>query len=183
MANTERWGITDGMKLASTVGRFLADKSQYTTAQFIAAAESAAKAYPNEWVVFYSVGGKYLEVGQFGRALEACKRSVELKPTDLRSTYALATIYNALTTADLASRRDEWLQVVALLQIPKEAGPFDPTVAVNEINELGMVADTAAVQAIRWFERSLELGPDVEGRAAILSHLDTLYRRFPHLRR
>ena len=146
MGNINRWGLTDGMRLARTVGRFLRDPSRYTTPEFIQAGENAAKVHPNEWVVFYSLGTKYLELGQFARALNACKRVVELKPDDIRSAYALATIYNTLTTSDFATRGEEFRDIIALLQPPPEAGPFDPNIALAEMSDLGMVADTAAAR-------------------------------------
>jgi Flp pilus assembly protein TadD len=162
------------------VGRFLQDPSRYTTEEFIQAAERAARLHPNDWVVFYSLGDKYMDLGQFAKALQACKRATELKPNDIRSTYALATAYNMLTRADWQSRREQLLEVAALL--PQGAGPMDPTIALEQISGLGMVVDTAASQAIRWFERSLLLDPDLASRKQIQWDLETLYTRFPHLR-
>jgi len=42
---------------------------------------------------------------------------------------------------------------------------------------------TQRAQAIRWFERALQFKPDAPSRAQIQWDLDTLYTRFPHLRR
>ena len=47
---------------------------------------------------------------------------------------------------------------------------------------MGMMAETAAAQAIRWFERARELKPDAQSHAQIEEDLRTLYTRFPHLR-
>jgi tetratricopeptide (TPR) repeat protein len=182
MADIARWGLTDGIRLARTVGSNLRDRLRYTPAEFVESAERATKLHPNEWVVFFSLADKCMELGYLAKALQACKRAVELKPNDIRSTYALATAYNTLTRADWAPRRQEFLDVIALLEPPAQAGPFDPNIALTEMTELGMVVDTAAAQAIRWFERSLALRPDTPSRRQIMWDLDTLYKRFPHLR-
>jgi len=182
MPNISRWGTTDGMRLARTVGKYLRDRSQYTTQEFIDAAERAALEYPDDWVIFYSLGDKYMSIGQLARALTACKRCVELKPNDIRSAYALATAYNMLTRADWASIKPEIEQFVQLLRPPPEAGPFDPDVSKSEAEELGIVIDTAAAQAMRWFERALQLGPDRDGYRQIQQDLHVLYQRYPHLR-
>jgi hypothetical protein len=50
------------------------------------------------------------------------------------------------------------------------------------MEEIGMVVDTAAAQAIRWFENALNLGPDAQSETQIRSDLHALYMRFPHLR-
>jgi hypothetical protein len=59
---------------------------------------------------------------------------------------------------------------------------FGPSRSKTEIEEMGMVLDTAAAQAIRWFERALELSPDAASARQIMQGLSTLYERFPHLR-
>jgi tetratricopeptide (TPR) repeat protein len=169
------------MALARAVGRHLKDPSNYSTAEFVEAAEAAAKEHPREWVVFYSLGDKYMALGEYARALQACKRCVELRPNDLRSAYALATAYNMLTRAEWTSLPRDIAQVIRLLQIPGRES-LDPAKARTEIEEIGMVVDTAAAQAIRWFEKCLRLGPDAQSRAQIQWDVETLYGRFPHLR-
>ena len=85
--------------MARTVGRHLKDRVNFTTQEFIEAAEKAIVDHPNEWVIFYTLGDNYMDKGQYARALQACKRCVELRPNDIRSAYALATAYNVLTRA------------------------------------------------------------------------------------
>jgi hypothetical protein len=177
-----RWGATDGMRLARTVRPFLSNHLQYTPQEFVQAAEKAAVQHPNEWVVFYSAADKYMAIGQYARALQCAKRATELRPNDIRSAYALATAYNVITRGEWESRKDELAPILSLLM--PLAGPdlFDPTRSRTEMEEMGMVVDTAAAQALRWFERALELRPDSQSRAQIKQDLQALYNRFPHLR-
>ena len=160
----------------------LNDPNNFSTQEFIDAAERAAEIYPNEWVIFYQLGGKYMETGQYARMLQACRRCVELRPNDIRSTYALATAYNTLSRADWTDM--EWQageELQRILELP--AWVFDRQAPKTESAELGMTADTAAAQAMRWFERSLQLKPDPESRMQLNEDLSTLYKRFPHLSR
>jgi len=158
----------------------LNDPNNYSTQEFLDAAARAAEIYPNEWVIFYQLGGKYLETGQYAQALQACRRCVELKPNDIRSPYSLATAYNMLARA--AWTDNEW-QAAELLGrargLPEWV--FDRQAAETGLAELGMAAETAAAQSMRWLERSLQLKPDRESRAQVGEDLSTLYIRFPHL--
>ena len=65
MANIIRWGITDGFRLAQTVGKELGNVSNPTPEEFIAAAERAKKKYPNEWVIHYMLADKYQQLGYY----------------------------------------------------------------------------------------------------------------------
>jgi tetratricopeptide (TPR) repeat protein len=181
MANINKWSLIDGFRLARTVGRNLANPSQYTTEEFITAAEESAERHPGEWVVFYALGDKYQEMGHYNDALRACKRCVELRPNDIRSVYALATAYNLLTRAD-------WSQIeMGIGDVLKEMSGrndiLDPEMAQAGLDQAGLAIETAAAQAIRWFERALMLRPDKQSQAQIEWDLGTLYERFPHLRR
>ncbi len=181
MANIAKWSFRDGNRIARTVGRFLRDRTTYSTDEFIHAAEKAAQRYPDEWIVFYALGDKYMEKGEYARALQACKRCVELRPNDIRSPYALATSYNVLVRADWAEFEAEIAD--ALREAISPVGdPLDPNISDAELQEMGMVVETAATQAMRWFERALELKPDASSRAQIKEDLSALYKRFPHLR-
>ena len=196
MASITKGSLKDGFRLARTVGRHLTDRENYTSQEFIEAAESAIKEHPREWIIFYMLGSEYMESGQYARALQACKRSVELRPKDLRSAYALATAYNVLTRANWSDLETAGVNVLKkMLSDPEAAGlnglrkwlgpvpdVLDPGVSQKELDEMGMVIETAAAQAIRWFERAGDLKPDAESRTQIEEDLRTLYTRFPHLR-
>jgi len=174
------WGFTDGHRLARTVGRHLRNPAQYTAEEFIAAAEKAAQEYPSEWVIFYSLGDKYQQVGRYADALRVCNRCVELKPNDIRSAYALATAYNVLTRAAWAGKE---LPYELKARFSKMGDLFDPELAKSELDKTGLDVETAVVQAIRWFERALTLQPDSKSQAQIQWDLRVLYERFPHLQR
>lgn len=181
MAKIVKWSLIDGFRLARTVGRNLRNPSQYTTEEFINAAEKAIEQYPNEWVVFYSLADKYQEVGRYADALRVCKRCVELRPSDIRSAYALATGYNLLARAAW-SQEEAAIGNSVLQELFGATDILDPKLAQEELNKTGLVIETAATQAMRWFEHALTLKPDKESRQQIEWDLKTLYERFPHLR-
>ncbi len=182
MANIVRWGITDGFRLAQTVGKELNNSSSYTTKEFIIAAERALVKHPNEWVIYYSLGDKYQESGYYAEGLWATQKCVELRPNDIRSTYALATSYNILTRAAWTESEEEVVaNVIKALII--DIDKADRRISQAGLDHTGLAVETAALQAIRWFERSLALKPDSEDRFQINNDLATLYKRFPHLQR
>jgi tetratricopeptide (TPR) repeat protein len=177
-----KWSPTDGFRLARTVGRNLTDPSHYTTEEFIAAAEAAVEQHPDEWVVFYTLGDKYQEVGRYADALRVCKRCVELRPNDIRSTYALATAYRLLARAAWSQKEAEMVNSV-LKELFGGSDVIDPTLAQRELDQTGLLVETAAAQAMRWFERALMLKPDKQSREQIEWDLKTLYEQFPNLKK
>ena len=181
MTKISRWGITDGFRLSQTVGKELNDPSRYTTEEFIAAAERALKKYPQEWVIYYSLGDKYQQLGYYAEALRSTQKCVEIRPKDIRSVYALATSYNILTRAAWTDKEEEVSKVFRVLV--GEIDKVDKKCSQAGLDHTGLVVETAAAQAIRWFERALTLNPDRESIYQIEQDLTTLYERFPHLRR
>lgn len=181
MPNISRWGFTDGVKLAQTVGKELSNPSNYTTEEFISAAKCALLKYPSEWVIYFSLGDKYQESGYYAEGLRATQKCVQLRPNDIRSTYALATSYNILTRAAWTKSEEEVVNIVKALI--NDIDKADSRYSQAGLDHTGMALETAAVQAIRWFERSLELKPDSDSRFQINSDLGTLFKRFPHLYR
>jgi tetratricopeptide (TPR) repeat protein len=179
--NITRWGITDGFRLAQTVGKELTDPSRYATEEFITAAESALQKHPNEWVIYYSLGDKYQQMGYYANGLESTKKCVEIRPNDIRSVYALATSYNILTRAAWSEKENEAANVYKA--IIGDIDKFDKRYSQAGLDRIGLAVETAAVQAIRWFEHALTLRPDRESQVQIEQDLATLYLRFPHLRR
>src|SRR5688500_9184379 len=99
MGNIFSLSFFDRFRLARTVGKNLKDRLNYTTEEFITAAEEAVKRYPNEWAIYFALGDKYQNIGRYADSIVVLKRCVELKPSDIRSTYALATAYNLITHA------------------------------------------------------------------------------------
>ena len=91
MPDITRWGITDGMRLARTVGKELKDRVKFTSEEYIAAGERALKKYPNEWVIHYTLGDKYQAMGLYSEGLKNTQKCVEIRPNDIRSIYAHAT--------------------------------------------------------------------------------------------
>ena len=150
---------------------------------FIEKAVEASERYPDEWILFYVLNDKYQANGSYELAVRVSKRCVELRPDDLRSVYAHATAYNLLTRASLLE--DEKLEnIIALFKSrAKDMGEiFDPHLSKTEADKLGISIETAATQAMRWFEITLSLNPNLQGRAQIEWDIQTLYDRFPQLK-
>ena len=180
MAKIVHWALKDGVRLAQTVGKELSNPSQYSPEEFVAAAERALKKSPNEWVIYYSLADKYQALGYYADALKSTQKCVELRPKDLRSVYALATSYNILTRAAWTDKEDEASKVFKTLFSDKDK--FDKKYSQAGLDHTGLAVETAAAQAIRWFEHALTLKPDQASRYQINMDLKTLYVRFPHLR-
>lgn len=181
MANINHWGLTDGFHLSQTVGKELSDPSSFTPEEFIAAAERAKKKNPNDWIIYYTIADKYQQLGYYTEALLATQKCVEIRPNDIRSVYALATSYNLITRAAWSDKEEE---IVSLLKIFfGNKDQIDKKLSIGALDRTGLTVDTAAVQAIRWFENALTLSPDSQSKAQIQWDLQTLYERFPHLKR
>lgn len=181
MANIIRWGLTDGFRLAQTVGKELGNISDPTPEEFIAAAERAKKKSPNEWVIHYMLADKYQQLGYYTEALLATQKCVEIRPKDIRSVYAHATSYNLITRAAWSDEENEVARLFELLFDNK--GPIDKRLSQGAIDRTGLTLETAAVQAIRWFENALTLNPDSQSKRQVHMDLETLYKRFPQLKR
>src|SRR5688500_6960374 len=114
MANIIRWGITDGFRLAQTVGKELSNPSGHTPEEFVGAAERAIMKHPNEWVIFYAPADKYQQLGYYTEGLKATQKCVENRPTDIRSAYALATSYNLITRVAWSGKEEEAAKLLQL---------------------------------------------------------------------
>ncbi len=174
-----RLSLIDGYRLARMVGDQLKDRTNYTIEEFIKAAEQAIKKNPDDWVTLYTLGTKYPDIGKYAESIKILGRSVKLRPKDIRSVYALATSYNLLTRASWTKEQaDERNAKFGLTGFNK----IDPELANQELEKAGLKLETAVAQAIRWFERALELNPDEESKKQIQWDLETLYQKFPKLR-
>lgn len=105
---------------------------------------------------------------------------MEIRPNDIRSIYALATSYNLITRAAWSDKEDEAAKLLQIFFGNKEN--VDKRLSQAAIDRTGLAIETAAVQAIRWFEKALTLNPDGQSQAQIQWDLKTLYERFPHLK-
>lgn len=172
--------IKEKLRLSRTVGSYLPDSTNYTPQEFIAAAQKTLQDNPDEWIVLFMLGDNYQQAGHYAKALEVCKRCLELRPQDIRSAYALATVYNLLTRAAWTSEE----ATKANKALESAFGVHDaikPELARQELKKVGISTETAAAQAIRWFEHALSLDPDKDSREQIRWDLETLYKRFPDL--
>ena len=123
----------------------------------------------------------YQKLGYYAQALQATQKCVEIRPNDIRSVYALATSYNILTRAAWTENEEQISRVLGLLV--GDIDKIDKGYSQAGLDHTGLAVETAAVQAIRWFERALAMKSDRQSKEQIKQDLRTLYIRFPHLRR
>lgn len=180
MASIKHWGMTDGFRVAQTIGKELNDRLSYSTEEFIIAAEAARLKHLNEWVIYYTLADKYSEIGHYADALLAARKCVDIRPKDIRSTYALASCYSVLSRASWSE--NEELAALVIGHLLDAQDTLDKRYAQAGLDNVGLAVDTSAVQAIRWFETSLQLNPDSFSKDNILTNISGLYKRFPHLR-
>lgn len=179
MANFERWGITDGFRLARTVGKELNNPSNYSPEEFIEAAKRALKKHPNEWVIYYALADKYHQLGHYAEALKTTEKCVKIRPNDIRSACLLATSYNLLTRAAWTDEEEETAKKEDMMMGGQDT--IDKKLSQKALNELGFTLEKAVLQAQRWFEKALTLNPNRESRAGIELILQILHNRFPHI--
>lgn len=183
MASIFSLSLTERVRIARTIGKFVDNVNRCTPQELLIAAEKAAAGFPSEWVVFYLLGDLYQSEGRYAASLRACRQCVDIRPNEIRSVYALATAYNLLTRAEWPTPHEPGA-LAALDELARTLGDrFDSVLSQAGLAQAEMVVETAATQAIRWFERALALKPDPRSRAQIEADLLTLYRRFPKLRR
>ncbi len=183
MGSINSFSIWERMKLGSLTSGAPGGASAAQGAEaLIASLEWAAQNHPSEWVIYYVLGDKYQEVARYTDSLKACQRCVELRPSDIRSAYALGTAYNMLTRAAWSTRQE--MQAVAdAFRLAGNLDRIDPLLSQAALDQNEMLLETAALQAIRWFERALALRPDVASCTMIGQDLSSLYQRFPKLKR
>lgn len=185
MAKIDSFSFTERLKIPKLIGNRNLNLNTCSTDEFIDATEQAIKNNPREWILYFLISDKYMSIGRYVDALDAAKKCYELKPKDILSSHLLATVYNCLTRAALKGTREG-----DLLKLPIESRRaidpnypdfYDPTITKNELDKLGLSIEAAAAQAIRWFERSLELNPDSESAHEINQTIAVLHHRFPNL--
>ena len=178
MKNIFGWSPIDGFRLARTVGKYLSNRSNYKTEEFIKAAEIALKKYPKEWVIYFSLGDKYQSIGRYADSLALLIKCVELRHDDVRSTYALATAYNILTRASWSQQEADVANTMFGLTGNQR---IDPKLVEIEMKKAGLTIQASVIQAIRWFKKTLDLNPDEKSKNQIQDDLRTLYARFPYI--
>lgn len=152
--------------------------------------EKAVLDQPSEWLYWYKLGDCYSEVKEYTKAVQACEGAMKLRPTDPRSTYALATMFRLLTHAKYTpSEAQEMNMRLRYMPIPQDMprltpGFYDPVASSRALEELGLTADDAAERAIRLFEETLALGVRSDEIDLLVElSISVIYNEFPHLRK
>jgi tetratricopeptide (TPR) repeat protein len=177
MASIFKYSFGERMKL-SKISKFLDSPIQTATKEeVIVATKRAIEKYPNDWVLYFFLGDYLQKAWKYAEAMPICQKIVELRPDDVRSPYCLATNYNLLTRAAITP--EQWNMSQQYFQSEEVA---DPDTCRSELAKLGIDIQTAALQAIRWFERALNVKSDDASKMQIRQDLEVLYKRFPDLK-
>lgn len=183
--NVSNYSLLERFKLSQLISDGMDQSFERSREGMIDAGLKALLKHPNEWLLLYFLCDQYQGAGNYAEALSFSKKCVQVKPSDIRSTYAHATSYNLLTRAqwiDLDQNEISKIYSLFTEDFKNLAGVFDPKLAQSAIDKTGLTIESAASQAIRWFERSLLLGPDPASRKQIAYDLEVLFERFPLLR-
>lgn len=147
--------------------------------------EKALRENPRDWWLLNTIGDLYIRSGQLCLALEVTKKAYEIRPFDIRSTFALASAYRAFLRAQFINIPKEQI-------IPREIFPdettwqinlmaFDPEGANEELEKLGVTLDEVALKAMYYFEETLHLGVRKNEISFVNECLQKIYSEFPHL--
>jgi len=153
-------------------------------AESVGVLEAAVQAKPDDWVCWYTLGDLYEQLGEFAKSVIAAEKCYELRPTDPRSAYALATNLRRLTHAKyvgdhryIEARRG----VESELGAEGYASPFNPDASQGALHELGMTLDQAVERCLVLFGKVLALGVRGEDKNHVEETLGVLYTEFPQL--
>jgi hypothetical protein len=172
---------TDKIRFATIAGQFFTDLAIASQEDYIRACELALKHYPNEWIIHYVLAGKYCDLGYYADCLRENLMCVKIRPNDIRSVYALATSYRLFMRADWSKEENEIAQI-----LKENVGigfVVDKHYSQAGLDHTGLTVETCAFQAIKWFERALQLGPDCESKNQIIQNLNIIYIEFPQFKK
>jgi len=187
MAKITGWSIFDGLRLRRVLRPYLLRVLRRSSSESVAdaspahyarAAELASLDHPSNWLLFYVLGGKRLESNQLSASLAAALKCVELRPNDIRSAYALATTYNALSYGGWSDDTLSTIRTKGAAEIAADISEKRDA-ATKDLVKLDLTPAEAAEKAVVWFRRCLELKPDPWSRGQIQEHLETLASMFP----
>lgn len=131
------------------------------------------EANSEEWAYHYLLAFTALEVAELEDSLAAATRMQELRPADPRSPHSLGTVYAFIAT--VATVNDNELYNL-LLNLP---GSFTTDVCAQLLDTLGLTAESAAIEAHRWFKRTLDVGLHPQDRPTLDWNLATVRSWLP----
>jgi tetratricopeptide (TPR) repeat protein len=146
---------------------------------------------PRDWFVRLLLGSFYSQVRRHADELEVLKEAFAIRPTDPRSTYALATAYRELSWAHFEGgqlARSDADTAHILAENPSFAGLIlsgsfdpDPIASADELQKIGLTADEVAEEAMYYFDETLRLGVHSKDTASVHRTLQKMCTDFPHL--
>jgi tetratricopeptide (TPR) repeat protein len=158
--------------------------SRSSLEEAVALLEAAADASPREWILWYTLGDLYEPLGDFVKSVRAGEKCYELRPSDPRSAYALATNLRTLTHAKYVGQET---YVEARRKLHEQLAPrgyvaaFDPDKSREALQELGMTLDQAAHRSLTLFVQVLSLGVPEAEAMQVRECLKVMSSEFPHL--
>jgi tetratricopeptide (TPR) repeat protein len=178
MANVADYSYKESAALKWWTGK---DIDKTTPNEMIIALVLGLDKNPDEYILYYALADRFQAVGSFAAANEICKKMIELRPADIRSPYAMAINYICLTRPPtVVSPFSETIIQLYFRHLPKRLiellSPGNPA---SENKKLSIDQETAAILAIRWLKKTLELKPDDESIALVTQHLNALHTEFP----
>lgn len=138
---------------------------------------TATEKNPNEWVYWYALADSCLSEGLYSLALKACEKCLQLRPNDPRSTYAIATLYRALTRARFIDNPKA--KELQNLMSAASGVIFDPKLSATGLKQIGITIEEAARKSIQYFEETLKLRINRSEEQHVRSILKELYEDFP----
>ncbi len=179
------YSLGERLKLGSTLGDVVAyygnpKGSREAIQATINALETALEKNPNEWVFWYVIGEYYMVNEEFAKCVQATRKCFELKPKDLRSIYAMATVYYTITHAkDVGDT--ERIEVAKELKRMSPDWAYNPEKSQEALDEIGLTAEQAAIKAITLLEILLGEKLPSEDKKNIQFSLEGLRAKFTNL--
>jgi len=131
------------------------------------ALEKAVVQEPGEFLWHFKLGSSYFLLGRFADAVTANSHALVLHPEDPRVEYNMATYLRAMTRAAYCGTafRDKVENIRSMQRANgydwstyQDMLPFEPDTAENELRKLNITWQYAVVEAVRHFQRAIELG-------------------------
>jgi hypothetical protein len=132
---------------------------------------------PNNWYINYFLGDRYCGIKDYSNSIKYLSEAYRIRSYDIRSTFALASVYRILSRAKY---KNEDLKDLFpnMEEIPPD---FDPKESNRVLEELGFTVDQVAQKAIKLFEEMLQIGVRANERGFINTCLDKMRADFPNL--
>ncbi len=174
MSELDYLSFWERLQLGQAIGWLTS--AETPTPILIAKLEQAALEHPTRWIIHYTLGDYCFRLARYADALRANLKCEELRPLDVRTMYALGTVYRYMASAKFlslsAEQRAQWKNSIAY---------FDLERAGRALQELGMTPLQAAREAIRWMNKACGVAYGRDVQAHLRENVAVIKRQFPEL--